>query len=205
MFFLTRIPFIICVIRLILNDVSQFFQLGKRTHGCLFQVGCFLKLWRLILFNPIIVAGRLTEMKHLQIQRYLPLHEELKQYFVIEVQLCGSKAFTQENNVGSDLIFRKRLGSFAKNAFTWLVLRWLAKKHTLSWPCPTIKRVSFTALWVFYDVCSHINNWDVDSLISGISVWRAGTETSLCRNIVSMCKAIAGHYHCVHIKQFPQL
>lgn len=84
----------ICVIRLILNDVSQFFQLGKRTHGRLFQVGCFLKLWRLILFNPIIVAGRLTEMKHLQIQRYLPLHEELKQYFVIEVQLC--KAFTQK-------------------------------------------------------------------------------------------------------------
>lgn len=190
MFFLTRIPFIICVIRLILNDVSQFFQLGKRTHGRLFQVGCFLKLWRLILFNPIIVAGRLTEMKHLQIQRYLPLHEELKQYFVIELQLCGSKAFTQKIMLALTL--------FLENDWVRLLKTCLhdsfwdgCHRSTLSWPCPTIKQVNFTALWVFYDVCSHINNWDVDSLISGISGQGQKRHTV--------------QKHCVHVQSYSWL
>lgn len=59
----------IYVIRLILNYVNQFFQMVGRAHERPFQTGCFLKIWSLIHFNPIIAAEGLIEMKHPQIQR----------------------------------------------------------------------------------------------------------------------------------------
>lgn len=59
----------IFVIRLILNDVNQLFQMVARTHERPFQMGCFPKMQSLIHFNPNRAAGGLTEMKHPQIQR----------------------------------------------------------------------------------------------------------------------------------------
>lgn len=59
----------VCVIRLILNDVNQFFQTVGRTRERAFQMGRSLKVCSLIHFNPITAAGGLIEMKHPQIQR----------------------------------------------------------------------------------------------------------------------------------------